>query len=95
MPRDRLAFAVRVAGEIDVFLALGGGLDFADYLLFALDYDEIRREIVLDIDPELALGQVHHMADRGHYLVIATEVTLDSFRLCRRFDDYEIFCHLI
>ena len=70
MPRDRLAFAVGVAGEIDVFLALGGGLDLAEDLLFALDRDEIGREIVLDIDPELALGQVHDMADRGHDLVV-------------------------
>ena len=58
MPCDRLAFAIGVAGEVDVVLALGGGLDLAEYLLFALDYDEIGREIVLDIDPELALGQV-------------------------------------
>src|SRR5208282_2389911 len=93
MPRDRLAFAVGVAGEVDVILALGGTLDLADYLLFALDYDVFGREIVLDIDPQLAFGQVHYMADRRHDLVIATEVTLDRFRLCRRFDDYEIFCH--
>ena len=93
MPCDRLAFAIGVAGEVDVVLALGGGLDLAEDLLFALDYDEIGREIVLDIDPELALGQVHDMADRGHDLVVATEVTLDGFRLCGRFNDYEIFCH--
>ena len=93
MPRDRLAFAVGVAGEIDVVLALGGGLDLAEDLLFALDRDEIGREIVLDIDAELALGQIDDMADRGHDLVVATEIALDSFRLCGRFDDYEIFCH--
>src|SRR5580704_17820874 len=93
MPCDRLAFAIRVAGEVDVILALGGGLDLAEDLLFALDYYEIGREIMLDIDPELALGQIHDMADRGHDLVVATEVTLDGFRLCGRFNDYEIFCH--
>src|SRR5208283_5391656 len=93
MPGDRLAFAVGVAGEIDVLLALGGALDLADYLLFALDYDVVGSETVLDIHTQLAFGQVHHMADRRHDLVIATEVTLDGFRLCGRFDDYEIFCH--
>ncbi len=93
MPRNRLAFAVGVAGEVDVILALGGALDLADYFLFALDYDVVGGEIVLDINPQLALGQVHHMADRRHDLVVATEVTLDRFRLCGRFDDYEIFCH--
>ncbi len=93
MPRDGLAFAVGVAGEVDVFLALGGALDLAENLLFALDCDEIGRKIVLDIDPELAFRQVHDVADRGHDLVVATEIALDSFRLCGRFDNYEIFCH--
>jgi hypothetical protein len=93
MPRDRLTFAVGVAGEVDIVLALGGALDLTEYLLFALDGDEIGGEIVLDIDPELALGQVHDVADRGHHLVVATEIALDSFRLCGRFYDYEIFCH--
>src|SRR5208282_265200 len=93
MPRDRLAFAVGVAGEVDVILALRGALDLADYLLFALDYDVVGREIVLDIDAQLAFGQVHHVADRGHDLVVATQVTLDGFRLCGRFDNYEILCH--
>ena len=93
MPRDSLAFAVGVAGEVDVILALRGALDLAEYLLFALDCDEIGSEIVLDIDSQLAFGQVHDVADRGHDLVVTTEVALDSFRLCGRFDDYEIFCH--
>src|SRR5208337_1734297 len=93
VPRDRLAFAVGVAGEVYILLALGGALDLADYLLFALDYDVVGSETVLDIHTQLAFGQVHHMADRRHDLVIATEVTLDGFRLCGRFDDYEIFCH--
>ncbi len=93
MPRDRLAFAVGVAGEVDILLAFGGALDLADYLLFALNYDVVGSEIMLDIYTQLAFGQVHHVADRGHDLVVATEVTLDGFRLCRRFDDYEIFCH--
>ncbi len=93
MPRDSLAFTVRVAGEVDVVLALSSALDFAEDLFLALDCDEIGREIVLNIDTELALGQVNDMADRGHNLVVATEIALDSFRLCRRFDNYEIFCH--
>src|SRR5208282_4375314 len=93
MPRDRLAFAIRVARQVDVFLALGGALDLADHLLFAFDYDIVGREIVLDIDPQLALGQVHDVTDRRHDLVIATQVTPDRFRLCGRFDNYEIFCH--
>src|SRR5579872_6954333 len=93
MPRDSLAFAVGVAGEIYVVLTLGSGLDFAQDLLFALDRDEIGRKIVLDIDAELAFGQVDDVADRGHDLVVATEIALYGFRLCGRFDDYEIFCH--
>ena len=73
VPGDSLAFAVRVAGEIDVVLALRRRLLISPITLsLPLITMIVGREIMLDIDPKLALGQVHDMADRGHDLVIAT-----------------------
>src|SRR6266851_4733719 len=93
MPSDCLAFAVRVAREVDVVFILGGALDFADYLLFSLDNDVLGGEVVLDIDAQGAFRQVHHVAHRRHHLEIATHVAFDSFRLGWRFNDYKILCH--
>ena len=93
MPCDRLALAIRVGREIDVLLVLGGGLDPLDDLRLAGDHVVFGLEAILDVDAELALRQIDHMADRRSDLEVRPEVALDSFRLGWRFDDDQIFCH--
>ena len=95
MPRDGLALAVRVGCEIDGVALLRGLLQLADQGLLAADGLIIGLEIVLDVDAQLALGQVAQMAHAGLDRVAPAEIFPDGFRLGRRLDDHQIFfCHV-
>ena len=94
MPRDGFALAVRVRCKIHGVAALGGLFELADELLFSADGLIDRLEVVLDIDAQLALGQVAQMAHAGLDLVVFAEIFSNGFRLCRRLDDHQmLFCH--
>ncbi len=93
MEGDRLAFAIRVGGEVDVVLAFGLLFYLLDYFRLAGDHMVLGLEIMLDIDAERALGQIDDMTDRRSYLEIGSEVPLDGLCLCRRFNDYEVLGH--
>ena len=95
MPRDGFALAVRVRREIDGVALLRGLLQLADQGLLAADGLIIGLEIVLDVDAQLALGQVAQMAHAGLDRVAPAEIFPDGFRLGRRLDDHQIFfCHV-
>ena len=59
--------------------------------------DVLGREVVVDVDAELALagvlGQVADMAVGGEDAVIRAEIALDRPRLGRRLDDHEVLWH--
>src|SRR4029077_3268127 len=93
VPGDRLALAIRVRREVDVLLVLRRLLDLVENLRFALDHVVLGGEILLDVDPELRLRQVHHVADRGLHLVVAAQVLAERLRLGGRLDDDEVLCH--
>ena len=93
VPRDRLALAVGVGRQVDVVGLLGLRLDFLEHLRLAGDDVVLGLEVVVDGDPESALGQIHHMADRRDDLKVGAQIALDGFRLGRRFNYYEVLCH--
>ena len=87
MPGDRLAFAVGVGGQVDIFFALGGFLEIVDDFFLGLNNVKIRREIFFDIDAELALRQIDDVAHRRFDLKIASQILFQGLRLGGRFND--------
>ena len=88
VPGDRLALAVEVGGEVDEVGRLGGLRDLGDLLAAVVRDDVLGGEVVVDVDPELALagvlGQVADMAVGGEDPVVRAQVALDRPGLGRR-----------
>ena len=91
---DGFAFAIRVGCEIDVFDALGGLFQLADELFLAFDDFVARFEAVLDIHRQVLLGKIFDMTEGSFDNELLAQVFVDGFRLCRRFHDYQSFCHI-
>ena len=87
MPGDRFALAVGIGGEIDLARVLCILLQRLDQIALAPDVDILRREVMLDVDAELTLGQVAQMSHRRTHHVFLAEVLLDRLRLRGRLDD--------
>ncbi len=93
VPGDSLSLAVKVGGENQLVARFGFLFQEVD-LLFALGQNMVARfEIVLDVHHPLFAGQGAHMTVGGQNLVSFTEKFFDGFRLGRRLDDYQCFCH--
>src|SRR5262249_13543693 len=90
---DRLAFAVGIGREIDVLLALRRLAQLGDDLPLAVNDLILGGEILLDVDAELALGQIDDVPHRRLHLVVATEVFGERPRLGGRLDDDEMLGH--
>ena len=58
MPGDRLALAVGVGGQVDRVRPLGRLGDLVDLLAPVVGHDVFGREVVVDVDAELALAGV-------------------------------------
>src|SRR5581483_10733880 len=93
VPGDRLALAVGVGGEVHVLLVLGRLLDLVEDLRLALDHVVLGGEVVLDVDAELRLRQIHHVPDGRLHLVVLPQVLAEGLRLGRRLDDDEVLGH--
>ena len=97
VPGDGLALAIEVGGEVDGVGALGGLLDVVDLLAAVVADDVLGREVVVDVDAELALarilGQVADVAIGGEHAVVGAQIAFDRPRLGRRFDDHEVLWH--
>ena len=83
MPADRLAFAVRVGCKQNAVGFLGLGFQLFDQFLLALDRDIFRGIAMLDINAQLAGGQVPHMAHAGRDLVPRPKVFANRLGFCR------------
>ena len=92
--RDRLALAVVVGGEDELVRTLERPLQVGDVALRVLGDLVHGLEAVLDVDAELALGQVPDVPEGSPDGVIGAQVLLDGLRLCRRFDDDEGSWHI-
>ncbi len=97
MPRNRLAFTVKVRGEVDEIRLLGGLGDLRDLLAAVRDDLVARREIVLDVHAELVLaelfGQIPDVPIGSQNSVAGPEVALDRLCLGRRFHDHQVVTH--
>ena len=87
VPGDRLAFAIRVGGEDELFGALDGARDVVQ----PLDAPVLERpdhlEIVFGIDRAVLGRQVADMPEGGQDLVILAEILVDRLGLRGRLDD--------
>src|SRR5215470_17449241 len=91
MRGDGLAFAVRIRRQINVVGRERQLLQLGQDLFFTRDDDVFGFEFVVDIDTEIALGQIFHMAERSFDRESLAQIFLDGFRLGGRFDDDETF----
>ena len=97
VPGDGLALAIEVGGEEDGVGPLGGLLDVGDLLAAIVADDVLGREVVVDVDAELALagilGQVADVAVGGEHAIVGAQIAFDRPRLGGRFDDHEVLWH--
>src|ERR1017187_3981513 len=95
MPGNRLPFAIRVGRKVNVFRAFRCLLQFGDKC-FPLGGDLVRRlEILLDLDTELALGQIPDVTHGGLHTEVRAQVLVDRLRFRGRFNDNQFFCHAL
>jgi hypothetical protein len=84
---DGFALAIGVRREEDLVRLLRFALELGENLLLFRDHDVVGLEAVLDVDPELALGQIADVSHRGPHHVIAAQELVDRLRLGGRLDD--------
>jgi hypothetical protein len=89
VPRDGLAFAVRIGGNQDLVGIPGRGLKLGNRLLLPLDRDELGLELRGDVNTQLALGQVPDVAHGGLHREAPSQVLADRSRLRGRLDHDE------
>ena len=87
MPGDRLAFAVRVGGEIQRARALQRLGDGADLLLAPRVGLPVHGEVLLGTHRAILRRQVAHVPEAGQHGVAATEIAVDGLGLGGGFDD--------
>ena len=87
MKTDRLAFTIRVGRQVDVFDFLRRLLELGEYLLALWNDDVVGTETLLDIDSQLALGEIPNVSHGGFHQVVSAQELVDGFRLRRRLND--------
>src|SRR3546814_170787 len=90
MPRNRLAFAVRVGGEVEGVGTLQRIGDRADRPFGAIVDLPVHFEVRVRAHRAVPGRQVAHMAVGGEDGIIAAKILVDGLRLGRRFDDNDI-----
>ena len=83
MPGDGFAFSIRVGCQIDVVAGLGGFFQIGNDFLLALDGLVVRLKIVVEVDADLALGQVTDVTHRSLDGVAVAQVATDGLCFCR------------
>ena len=91
MPGDCLALAVRVRCKIDNITFFRFLFQLLDQLALVTDRLIDRLEIVLDVHADLAFGQVTQVSHAGLDHIFLAQISLNGFRLCRRFHDHQVF----
>ena len=94
VPGNSFPFPVGVGSQVDFVGLLGFSLQFLDGVTLPPDGDVFWLVVVFNVDPHLGLGQVPDVPFRGDYVVLPTQVLLDSVGLGWRFHDNQVFFHL-
>ena len=81
MPRDCLALAVRVGCEVDCVGLARRVLELLDNVAALRDRHVLRLEVLLDLDAELALGQIPHVSHARFDIITRPEEVLQRPRL--------------
>src|SRR5882724_4180401 len=93
MPGNRLALTIRIGRQVNVLGAFRGLLQLSDER-FPLGGDLVGGvEILLDLNTELAFGQIPHMTHGGLHAEVRSEVLVDRLRFRGRLNDDQFFCH--
>ncbi|MPM90936.1 hypothetical protein SDC9_138059 [bioreactor metagenome] len=87
MPGDGLSLAVRVGSEVDFFSPLRLFFELADQLSFSANRNIVGLKVVVDIDSQLAFGQVAHMPHRGDDTIVVPQIFPYGLGLGRRLHD--------
>ena len=77
MPRNRFALAVRVRGKEHRVGFLRPLFNLGEDFGFALDDHVLRLEVMLEVDAQLAGGEILHVADGGQNRVAAAQIPGD------------------
>src|SRR5579862_298831 len=86
---DCLSFAVRIGSQINVICFARRGLQFTDQFFLGGNGDVSGFKILFQVNAQVFLGQIHHVAHTGLDDVLRPQIFIDGFRLGGRFDDYE------
>src|SRR6267378_830320 len=89
MPGYRFTLSIRIRREYHAISSLGRLLDLGQGLRLFLNSDVFRREVIFDVNAQLALGEVAQMPDGRLDCVAAAEVFADRLRLGRGFHNDE------
>ncbi len=89
VPRDRLAFPVRIGRQDHAVGVLHGSADVAKPLGRLRVDLPAHSEIVVRVDRTILSGQIPHMAERGVDVVVLAQIFVDGLRLGRRLDDHD------
>ncbi len=90
VPRDRLALAVRVGGEIELLRALQGAGDGRDLAGTALVGLPVHGEIIVRTHAAVLGRQVAHVAETGQHRVAIAQILVDGLGFGWGFYDYYV-----
>ena len=94
MPRNSLSFPVRVSREIHLICFFHFLAQICQYLSFPPYCNVLRLIIMLNVNAQLALGQIPDMPVGCGNHIITSQKFFNCLHLCRRLHDYKIACHI-
>ena len=94
MPANRLTFAIRVGCDVDPVDASRSLSQFLDDLFSRGNGFVFRDESLVDVNTQLALGQISDVPHRRDNFEVSPEVLVDGLRLGRRFHDNQCLWHI-
>ena len=93
MPADCLSFAVRVCCKVDLGSVFCFLADPAENITASTDSDVFQIKIMININTQLALGQITYMSLGSFNLISFSQIFSDGFCFCRRFNNDQFLFH--
>ena len=95
VPGDGFPLAVLIGGQPHHVGLPGGLLQLGHELLLIGRHLVLRRVAVLEVDVDAPVGQVAHVPEAGHHVVVLPQEFLDGLGLGGRLDDDKILRHIL